>query len=78
MNASGDQALLNRLRDPALRRKIGAEMRRRGPMAKTILIGFTSESLRPLTGKTLEEAARIRGKDQVETMLDLVGKQSAA
>ena len=74
----GDQALLNRLRDPALRRKIGAEMRRRGPMPKTILIGFTSESLRPLTGKTLEEAARIRGKDQVETMLDLVAEDNAA
>ena len=74
----GDEALLDRLRDPALRRKIGSEMRSRGTMPKTILIGFTAESLRPLTGKTLEEAARIRGKDQVETMLELIAEDNAA
>ena len=74
----GDEALLERLRDPALRKKIAAEMRLRGPMPKTILVGFTAESLRPLTGKTLEEAARIRGKDQVETMIELVDEDNAA
>ncbi len=74
----GDEALLNRLRDPTLRRKIGSEMRQRGMMPKTLLIGFNAESLRPLTGKTLEEAARIRGKDQVETMLELVAEDNAA
>ncbi len=74
----GDEALLDRLRDPALRRKIGSEMRSRGTMPETILIGFTAESLRPLTGKTLEEAARIRGKDQVETMLELIAEDKAA
>ncbi len=74
----GDEALLGRLKDPALRKKIGAEMRLRGPMAKTILVGFTAESLRPLTGMTLDEAARIRGKDRVETMLDLVAEDKAA
>ena len=42
------------------------------------MIGFTAESLRPLTGKTLEEAARIRGKDQVETMLELIAEDKAA
>jgi N-acyl-D-amino-acid deacylase len=74
----GDEALLNRLRDPAMRRKIGSEMRQRGMMPKTLLIGFTAENLRPLTGKTLEEAARIRGKDQVETMLELIAEDNAA
>jgi N-acyl-D-amino-acid deacylase len=74
----GDEALLDRLRDPVLRKKIGAEMRLRGRMPKTILVGFNAQSLRPLTGKTLEEAARIRGKDQVETMLELVEEDSAA
>jgi N-acyl-D-amino-acid deacylase len=73
----GDEALLERLKNPALRRKIASEMRQTGPMPKTILVGFTAESLRPLTGKTLEEAARIRGKDQVETMLDLVSEDNA-
>ena len=74
----GDEALLDRLRDPVLRKKIGAEMRLRGRMPKTILAGFNAESLRPLTGKTLEEAAGIRGKDQVETMLELVEEDNAA
>ncbi len=73
----GDEALLERLRDPALRKKIASEMRQRGPMPKTILVGFTSGSLLPLTGKTIEEAARIRGKDPVETVLDLVSEDSA-
>ncbi|MCE5335890.1 MAG: D-aminoacylase [Desulfobacteraceae bacterium] len=68
----GDTALLERLRDPAARARIGEEMRKRGPMAKTLLIGFQEDRLRPLTGKTLEEVAAMRGKDQVETMLDLV------
>jgi N-acyl-D-amino-acid deacylase len=74
----GDEALLDRLRDPVLRKKIGDEMRLRGRMPKTILAGFNAESLRPLTGKTLEEAAGIRGKDQVETMLELVEEDKAA
>ncbi len=74
----GDEVLLDRLRDPALRSKIGSEMRQRGKMPKTILIGFTAERLRPLTGKTLEEAARMRGKDQVQTMLELIAEDNAA
>jgi N-acyl-D-amino-acid deacylase len=78
VHEGGDEALLDRLRDPVLRKKIGAEMRLRGSMPKTILVGFTAESLRPLTGKTLEGAARIRGKDQVETMIELVDEDNAA
>ena len=73
----GDDALLERLKNPALRKKIVSEMRQRGLMPKTILVGFTAGSLRALTGKTLEEAARIRGKDQFETMLDLVSEDNA-
>ncbi|HYA40812.1 MAG TPA: D-aminoacylase [Syntrophobacteraceae bacterium] len=73
----GDEALLKRLKNPALRKKIALEMRRRGPMPKTILVGFSSESLRPFTGKTLEEVARIRGKDEIEAMLDLISEDDA-
>lgn len=68
----GDEALCNRLRDPVIRSKIRAEMLKRGRFSKTLLIGFDSERLQPLVGKTLEEAARIRGKDQVDTLMDLV------
>lgn len=74
----GDEAMLARLRDPVQRAKIAAEMRRRGQAPKTILVGFTSEKLRCLTGKTLDEAARLRGKDQVDTILDLVDEDNAA
>jgi N-acyl-D-amino-acid deacylase len=74
----GDEAMLKRLRNPAMRAKIGAEMLARGRMPKTILVGFNSERLRYLTGKTLEEASRIRGKNEVETILELVDEDNAA
>ncbi len=74
----GDKAMLERIRDPATRRKISAEMHQRGRMAKTLLIGFNADNLRPLTGKTLEEVARMRGKDEIETMLDLAVEDHAA
>jgi N-acyl-D-amino-acid deacylase len=74
----GDEALLHRLRDPALRARISSEMHQRGRMPETLLIGFNADQLRPLVGKTLEEAARIRGRDQVETLIDLVLEDNAA
>jgi N-acyl-D-amino-acid deacylase len=73
----GDEALLEKLKDPVLREKIALEMRRRGPMPETLLVGFTDDSLRQLAGKTLQEAARIRGKDEVETILELVLEDKA-
>lgn len=37
-----------------------------------ILVGFKADSLKPLTGKTLAEVARMRGKSPEETAMDLV------
>jgi N-acyl-D-amino-acid deacylase len=37
-----------------------------------LLVEFKSDKLKPLTGKTLAEAARLRGKDPAETIMDLV------
>ena len=37
-----------------------------------LLVGFKSEKLKPLTGKSLAEVARMRGKDPAETAMDLV------
>ena len=68
----GAAALYDRLRDPATRARIAAEMRARGPMSRTLFVSFRTEALRPLIGKTLEEVARARGKDEVDTTLDLV------
>jgi N-acyl-D-amino-acid deacylase len=71
-HSGGDAALFKRLKDPETRAKIGKEMRARGAMPRTLLISFRSEKLRPLIGKTLEEVARMRGEDEVETILNLV------
>jgi len=38
----------------------------------TLLVGFKNEALKPLTGKTLAEVARGRGKSAAETAMDLV------
>ncbi len=37
-----------------------------------LLVGFRSEKLKPYTGKTLAEAARLRGKSPEETAMDLI------
>jgi len=71
-HSGGNRALFDRIADPATRQKISAEMHARPPMAKTLLVGLRSEKLRPLNGKTLTEVAAMRGKDEVETLLDLV------
>lgn len=74
----GDEALLGRLRESAARAKIAGELRRRGRMPETLLIGFSAGHLRPLTGKSLEQVARMRGRDQVDTLLDLVVEDRCA
>jgi N-acyl-D-amino-acid deacylase len=43
-----------------------------GSPDRILLVGFKNEALKPLTGKTLAEVARIRGKDPVETIMDLI------
>jgi N-acyl-D-amino-acid deacylase len=71
-HSGGREALYKRLADPVARKQISDEMHGRDPMPRTLLVRFRSEALRPLTGKTLEEVAQMRGKDQIETALDLV------
>jgi N-acyl-D-amino-acid deacylase len=72
-----------RLKDPAIRARVAAEMRTptdkwenffaavESP-DKIILASFKADSLKPLTGKTLAEVARLRGKSPEETAMDLV------
>lgn len=75
--------LFKRIKDPETRKKILAEMRTptdkwenlrlmAGSPDKVILVGFKNEKLKPLTGKTLGEVARLRGTDPENTILDLV------
>src|SRR5207249_1632320 len=67
----------------ATREKIAAEVRTDsdawentylsvGSPDKILLVGFKSEQLKPLTGKSLAEVAKARSKDAVETIMDLL------
>ncbi len=84
----GYPALFKRLRDPATREKIAAEVRidsdawenlylAAGSPEKILLAGFKSEKLKPLTGKSLAEVAKVRGKDPIETIMDLISEDES-
>ncbi|HKY98428.1 MAG TPA: D-aminoacylase [Gemmatimonadaceae bacterium] len=72
-----------RLKDPQIRARVAQEMRTptdkwenffaavESP-EKIILAGFKADSLKPLTGKSLAEVAKLRGKSPEETAMDLV------
>ncbi len=71
-----------RLRDPAIRKRVLAEMNGKpdgwenlfyhaGP-DKMMLVGFKNDKLKPLTGKTLAEVAAMRGTSPADTAIDLV------
>ena len=84
----GYQALFKRLRDPATRAKIAAEVKTpsdawenlylaAGSPDKILLVGFKSEKLKPLTGKSVAAVAQIRGKDPIETIMDLIAEDES-
>jgi N-acyl-D-amino-acid deacylase len=84
----GYPALFKRLRDPATREKIKAEVKidsdkwenlylSAGSPDRIILVGFKSEKLKPLTGKSLAEVAKVRGKDPIDTAMDLVAEDES-
>jgi N-acyl-D-aspartate/D-glutamate deacylase len=84
----GYPALFKRLRDRATREKIAAEVRvdsngwenlylAAGSPDKIVLTGFKSEKLKPLTGKTLAEVAKMRSKDPIETVMDLISEDES-
>jgi N-acyl-D-amino-acid deacylase len=78
----GSEALYKRIQDPEARARMLADMRKpagwenlcllAGSPERVLMVEFKNEALKPLTGKTLAEAVRIRGKDPEETILDLV------
>ena len=84
----GYPALFKRLRDPATREKIKAEVKidsdkwenlylSAGSPDRIILVGFKSDKLKPLTGKSLAEVAKMRGKDPIDTAMDLVAEDES-
>ncbi len=68
----GHKAWVERLKDPAIRERVKKEMSLAGGGSRVLLIGFRSEALRPLIGKTLAEVAAMRGKSPEDTAMDLV------
>jgi N-acyl-D-amino-acid deacylase len=79
----GHDAWVQRLQEPAVRARVFAEMsdegdERENPYLEAgspdniLLTGFKSKELRYLTGKTLAEAAVIRGEHPIETAMNLV------
>jgi N-acyl-D-amino-acid deacylase len=79
----GHDAWVARLKQPEVRARVLREMRApavgweslyqaAGGADKVLLIAFKSEALKPLTGKSLAEVARLRGVSPEDAMIDLV------
>ena len=79
----GYPAAFKRLKDPDTRKKIADAIRKggsdwenlylaAGSPERVILVEFKNEKLKPLTGKTLAEVAKLRGEDPVDTIMNLV------
>lgn len=79
----GLEAWIERLKDPAIRARVKAEMmdenanwenlaKRAGNPDNVLLLGFKNPKLKPLTGKTLGQVAKLRGTSPEDTAIDLV------
>ena len=79
----GFEASVERMKDPAIRERLAREMLEpsdawdnmylgAGTPDNILLVGFKSEALKPLTGKTLAEVAKMRGTDPRMTAMDLI------
>ena len=83
VQSGGLEAWIKRLKDPPVRERLIKEMRTpsndwenllllAGSPDRVLLISFKNPKLKPLTGKTLAEVAKMRGKSPEETAMDLV------
>jgi N-acyl-D-amino-acid deacylase len=83
VQADGHRAWVARLKDPKIRRRVLKEMTiptdewenlylLAGSPEKVLLVEFKNPRLRHLTGKSLGEVAKLRGKSPEETAMDLV------
>jgi N-acyl-D-amino-acid deacylase len=79
----GHAAWIKRLKDPEIRKRLHQEMTTEteewessflgaGGAEHIILISFKTEKLKPLTGKTLAEVAKMRNANPVDTIMDLI------
>ncbi|MGB0134309.1 N-acyl-D-amino-acid deacylase family protein [Dokdonella sp.] len=83
VQAGGHEAMIARLKDPTVRKKLIEEMRTpsdnwenlrllAGDDSRVLFIGFRSEALKPLIGKTLAEVSESRGTAVEDTIIDLI------
>ncbi|MDR6674120.1 amidohydrolase family protein [Xanthomonas sp. 1678] len=83
VQAGGHEAMVARLKDPAIRKRVIAEMKDpnvdwenirllTGSDERVLFIEFKNEKLKPFLGKTLADVARVRGTSTEETVLDLI------
>lgn len=83
MQEGGYKEWAARLKDPAIRERVRKEMTTptdkweslylaAGSPDKVLLVGFKNDQLKPYTGKTLAEVAKLRGTSPEDTAMDLV------
>jgi N-acyl-D-amino-acid deacylase len=83
VQSGGLEEWIKRMKDPKIRARLVKEMRTpsndwenllllAGSPDRVLLISFKNPKLKPLTGKTLAEVAKMRGKSPEETAMDLV------
>jgi N-acyl-D-amino-acid deacylase len=84
----GLEKWIARLKDPATRAKVRVEMRDPHPKTwdnlyggagaeGTLLLAFKNPALKPLTGKTLAQVAKMRGESPEDAAIDLVIKDGS-
>jgi N-acyl-D-amino-acid deacylase len=83
VQSGGLEKWIARLKVPAIRAQVAADMRNPHPKGwdnaygqaganGTLLLAFKNPKLKPLTGKTLAEVAKMRGETPEDTAIDLV------
>ena len=88
VQSGGLEAWIARMKDPKVRAKVIEEMRiptdkwenlmvLSGGAENVLLVAFKNPKLKPLTGKTLAEVARMRGKSPEETAIELVSEDGS-
>jgi N-acyl-D-amino-acid deacylase len=83
VQSGGLETWIKRMKDPKIRAQVIEEMRTptdkwenllllSGGPENVLLVAFKNPKLKPLTGKTLAEVAKMRGKSPEETAIELV------
>ncbi len=83
VQAGGHDAMIARLRDPAIRARVLADMRNpdvdwenlrllAGSDDRLLLLDFHNPALKPLSGRSLADIARERGTSPEDTAIDLI------